>query len=51
MINIMLIVFFRADQEKSNMDSQQLDFDPEEDDEMMLRLEALRSMRCIRQYL
>ena len=43
MINIMLIVLFRADEKTSNMDPEQLDFDPEEDDETMLRLKALET--------
>ena len=41
--NIMPIVLFRADEKTSNMDPEQLDFDPEEDDETMLRLKALET--------
>ena len=33
----------RADEKTSNMDPEQLDFDPEEDDETMLRLKALET--------
>ena len=39
----MPIVLFRADEKTSNMDPEQLDFDPEEDDETMLRLKALET--------
>ena len=36
----------RADEKTSNMDPEQLDFDPEEDDETMLRLKALETQVC-----
>ena len=37
------MVIGRADEKTSNMDPEQLDFDPEEDDETMLRLKALET--------
>ena len=36
----------RVDEKTSNMDPEQLDFDPEEDDETMLRLKALETQVC-----
>ena len=39
----------RADEKTSNMDPEQLDFDPEEDDETMLRLKALETQVETRQ--